>query len=124
MGTDVQNPQKNRITNHINTQHFNPLQNWPYSYLTHTNHPPLQRTNTCLFHSDKSDLESHKGANGRHQYSGPESGGGRVGGGTSGSLHSSSIPPDALYTTRPRHTTPSVSSKPDHEYENLKVRLG
>ncbi|KAG0716419.1 Kin of IRRE-like protein 2 [Chionoecetes opilio] len=70
--------------------------------------------------SDKSDLESQKGTNGRHQYLGSESRGGRVGGGTSRARHPS-IPPDALYTSRPRHTTPSMSSKPDHEYENLKI---
>lgn len=123
MGTDVQIPQ-NKITNHINKIISFFYRSNFLSHLSLNEHRPLQHTDTCLFHSDKSDLESHKGANGRHKYSGPESGGGRAGGGNVGSHHSSSIPPDALYTTRPRHTTPSVSSKPDHEYENLKVRLG
>lgn len=75
-------------------------------------------------YSDKSDIESQKGNNGRHQYSATGSGAGRSGGKTmvAGSL--ASIPPDALYTTTSKHTSVStLSSKPDHEYENLKVRL-
>lgn len=80
------------------------------------------------FHSDKSDLESQKGTNGRHQYCGTDPGRGRTGvrGGEVGArpsrLPTSSIPPDALYTA-PRSSN-TVSSKPDHEYENLKVRPG
>ncbi|XP_047472068.1 irregular chiasm C-roughest protein-like isoform X3 [Penaeus chinensis] len=72
--------------------------------------------------SDKSDIESQKGNNGRHQYSATGSGAGRSGGKTmvAGSL--ASIPPDALYTTTSKHTSVStLSSKPDHEYENLKI---
>ncbi|KAK4296415.1 hypothetical protein Pmani_031087, partial [Petrolisthes manimaculis] len=75
--------------------------------------------------SDKSDLESQKGTNGRHQYCGTDPGRGRTGvrsgevGGRTSRLPSSSIPPDALYTA-PRSSN-TVSSKPDHEYENLKV---
>lgn len=77
-----------------------------------------------FFYSDKSDIESQKGNNGRHQYSATGSGAGRSGGKTmvAGSL--ASIPPDALYTTTSKHTSVStLSSKPEHEYENLKVRL-
>ncbi|KAK3881869.1 hypothetical protein Pcinc_013721 [Petrolisthes cinctipes] len=75
--------------------------------------------------SDKSDLESQKGTNGRHQYCGTDPGRGRTGvrsgevGGRTSRLPSSSIPPDALYTA-PRSSN-TVSSKPDHEYENLKI---
>ncbi|XP_066948051.1 irregular chiasm C-roughest protein-like isoform X2 [Macrobrachium rosenbergii] len=72
--------------------------------------------------SDKSDLESQKGNNGRHQYSSSGSGVGRSGGKTlvEGSL--ASIPPDAFYTSASKHTSVStLSSKPDHEYENLKI---
>nr|XP_053642506.1 basement membrane-specific heparan sulfate proteoglycan core protein-like [Cherax quadricarinatus] len=73
--------------------------------------------------SDKSDIESQKGNNGRQQYSACGSSGGRSGGKTpvvAGSL--ASIPPDALYSSAPKHTSVStLSSKPDHEYENLKI---
>nr|XP_045622310.1 hemicentin-2-like [Procambarus clarkii] len=73
--------------------------------------------------SDKSDIESQKGNNGRHKYSATGSNAGRRGGKTAavaGAL--ASIPPDALYTSASKHTSVStISSKPDHEYENLKI---
>lgn len=77
------------------------------------------------FCSDKSDIESQKGNNGRHQYSASGSGAGRNGSKTTVVTSSlASIPPDALYTSASKHTSVStLSSKPDHEYENLKVRL-